>query len=174
MNTENTNKVVVSSPIALFINNINIDPNLIQPDKISQYIELTKKMKDDDNKLDTVVDGFMEPESRYKLFCFGEVALNNDSSDSNVDISSIDTLEFYEKLIQEILKAEKTATEEKTEILSITFPINNFECFSEIYDLGNFPVFGNGDLLFINYRFYFCNGKELTEINSERLKEIIS
>jgi hypothetical protein len=171
MNTEKTNEVVVSSPIALFINNINIDPNLIQPDKISQYIELTKKMKDDDNNLDTVVDGFMEPESRYKLFCFGEVSVNNDPG---VDISSIDTLEFYEKLIQEILKAEKTAIEEKSEILSITFPINNFECFSEIYDVGNFPVFGNGDLLFINYRFYFCNGKELIEINSERLKEIIS
>lgn len=77
-------------------------------------------------------------------------------------------------MINEISKAGKNSREEQTEILSINFPINNFNCFLEIYDLGSSPVFGNGDLLFVNGQFYYCNGSNLIEMDSEKLKEIIS
>lgn len=158
------------NPIALFINNINIDPNAISPEDVSEYIELTKKIESNIESIDFIIDGFMKPESRYKLFCFGEVSLIDDKNNSlHFNVPAL-----YEKMIQEISKAGKNSIEDKTEILSISFPINNFNCFLEIYDLGSSPVFRNGDLLFVNGRFYYCNGSDLTEMDSERIKEIIS
>lgn len=158
------------NPVALFINNINIDPNAIPPDEVSEYVKLTKKIENDAKSIDFIVEGFMKPESRYKLFCFGEISLTKEGGGlSYVEISA-----FYEKMINEISKAGKNSREEQTEILSINFPINNFNCFLEIYDLGSSPVFGNGDLLFVNGQFYYCNGSNLIEMDSEKLKEIIS
>lgn len=66
------------NPVALFINNINIDPNAIPPDEVSEYVKLTKKIENDAKSIDFIVEGFMKPESRYKLFCFGEISLTKE------------------------------------------------------------------------------------------------
>jgi hypothetical protein len=172
-NTESDSLDYRDNPVALFVNNINIDPNMVLPDEVLDHIKLTKEVSEHDSEsIDTIVEGFMKPDSRYKLFCFGEICLDSNHKTNQEDIS-IDKTAFYQTLIQEILNAEKNATREKTETLSISFPINNFDCFFDIYDLGSSPVFGNGDLLFVNGKFYYCNGDKITEIHSEKLQEII-
>ena len=166
----------IARPVALFINNINIDPNTIDDKYLREHILLTKIIKENDNEsINLITKGFMKKESCYKLFSFGEISSKNENEK---ELDNINKKELYKTFIQELKKAdsssEKNANKNITNILSIGFPFNNLDCVFEIYDLGLTPVFGNGDILFLDDTFYMCHKNNMIEIKSDELKEIIN
>lgn len=159
----------LSKPIGLFVNNINIDPNSIDTEEIEEHIKLTKKIKEKDKEsIDFIVENFTKQRSVYLLFCFGEV-----SSEDEGDLSNFNKQEFYQTLIEEIQKTQEKSIKDNSYLLSISFSINNFNFIFDIYNQNLTPVFGNGDILLIDECFYMCNEGEITEVESDILKNIV-
>lgn len=131
-----------STPVAIFLNKVNINPNLVNVDEIDDYLRITKQ--DSLSITNDLRKAFFE-EDYFELLCIGNIL------SSKLEYSDEDVLEAYQKIIKEIRMLE-----EGEETLEISVYEKDYSIEIEKINLKNYGALGNGDILLIGESVFHC------------------